>query len=41
MVQWDREAHLGHREPQVLQELQGPAGNQENLETMADLVNLG
>lgn len=41
MVQWDREAHPGHREPQVLQELQGPAGNQENLETMADLVNLG
>lgn len=41
MVQWDREAHLGHREPQALQESQGQVGNRENLEIMADLVNLG
>lgn len=40
-VQWDREVPLGHREPQALQESQGQVGNQENLETMADRVNLG
>lgn len=40
-VQWDREVPPGHREPQALQESQGQVGNRENLETMADLVNLG
>lgn len=41
MVQWGREAPPGHREPQALQESQGQVGNQENLEIMAGLVNLG
>lgn len=41
MVQWDLEGHQGHREPQALQESQGQVGNQENLETTADQVNLG
>lgn len=40
MVQWDREGPPGHREPQALQESQGQVGSQENLETMADQVNL-
>lgn len=39
MVQWDPEAPLDHREPQVLQESQAPVGNQANPETMADLAN--
>lgn len=40
MVQWGPEVPPGHREPQALQESQGQVGNQENLEIMADLVNL-
>lgn len=40
MVQWGPEVPRGHREAQALQESQGQVGNQENLETMADLVNL-
>lgn len=41
MAQWDPEVLLGRREPQALQESQDQVGNQENLETTADLVNLG
>lgn len=41
MAQWGREVPRGRREPQALQESQGQVGNRENLETTADLVNLG
>lgn len=40
MVRWGHGDHLGHREPQDLQELLEQVGSQENLETMADQVHL-
>lgn len=41
MVQWDPGAPPGRREAQAPQASQDRAGNQENPETMADLVHLG